>query len=43
VRLALPARGEADASGYAEHAVDPEIAARLWALSEKLGGERFSF
>jgi NAD(P)-dependent dehydrogenase (short-subunit alcohol dehydrogenase family) len=43
VRLALPARGEGDASGYAEHAVDPEIAARLWAWSEKLVGERFAF
>lgn len=41
VRIALPARGENDAAGYAEHAVDPAIAAALWTLSEKLVGQSF--
>ena len=41
VRIANPSRGENDPSGYAAHAVDPEIAARLWTLSEKLVGQRF--
>jgi NAD(P)-dependent dehydrogenase (short-subunit alcohol dehydrogenase family) len=43
VRLGLPTRGDADASGYAAHAVDPEIAERLWTLSEKLVRETFDF
>ena len=41
VRLANPSRAESDTAGYAAHAVDPEIAARLWTLSEKLVGQRF--
>ncbi len=43
VRIANPSGGENDPLGYAAHAVDPEIAARLWTLSEKLVGQSFSF
>lgn len=30
-------------AGYASHALDPEAAEKLWALSEKLVGQRFEF
>jgi NAD(P)-dependent dehydrogenase (short-subunit alcohol dehydrogenase family) len=43
VRIAEPARDDTPTSGVAAHAVDPEIAARLWTLSEKLVGQRFDF
>ncbi|HKC50236.1 MAG TPA: SDR family NAD(P)-dependent oxidoreductase [Myxococcota bacterium] len=43
VRIGVPVRGETDSSGYAAHALDPDIARRLWTLSEKLVGERFDF
>lgn len=42
VRISLPSRGESDPVGYAAHAVDPAIAARLWTLSEKLVRETFA-
>jgi NAD(P)-dependent dehydrogenase (short-subunit alcohol dehydrogenase family) len=36
--------GEASGTaGYADYAVDPEAAARLWGLSEELIGEKFDF
>jgi NAD(P)-dependent dehydrogenase (short-subunit alcohol dehydrogenase family) len=43
VRIAEPSRSENDASGFAAHAVDPETARRLWALSEKLVGQKFDW
>jgi NAD(P)-dependent dehydrogenase (short-subunit alcohol dehydrogenase family) len=43
VRIGLPSRGEDDAGGYDAHAVDPEIARKLWTLSEKLVRESFTF
>jgi NAD(P)-dependent dehydrogenase (short-subunit alcohol dehydrogenase family) len=43
VHIGEPMRAETDSSGYAPHAVDPAIAARLWTLSEKLVGQSFSF
>jgi hypothetical protein len=41
--LANPSRGEGDTAGCAAHAIDPEIASRLWTLSEKRVGQRFEF
>jgi len=35
--------GELETPGYVDHAVDPEAAERLWAMSEEYVGERFSF
>ena len=43
VRIANPSSGESDSSGYAAHALDPEVATRLWSLSEKLVGQSFAF
>ena len=43
VRIANPSSGANDPFGYAAHAVDPEIAASLWTLSEKLVGQSFAF
>jgi len=43
VRISEPARDESSSSGYAAHAVDPEIAKSLWTLSEKLVGQTFAF
>jgi NAD(P)-dependent dehydrogenase (short-subunit alcohol dehydrogenase family) len=43
VHIGLPSSGENATSGFAAHAVDPEIAARLWSLSEKLVGQSFAF
>jgi len=43
VRISEPSRGDSDPSGFAAHAVDPEIATRLWTLSEKLVGQTFDF
>ncbi|MEX2205235.1 MAG: SDR family NAD(P)-dependent oxidoreductase [Myxococcota bacterium] len=43
VGIANPGSGENDPFGYAAHAVDPEIAARLWTLSEKQVGQSFAF
>lgn len=41
VRIANPSEGENDPFGYAAHAVDPEIASRLWTLSESLVCQKF--
>ncbi len=43
VRIAEPMRADTDASGVAAHALDPQIAAKLWTLSEKLVGQTFDF
>jgi NAD(P)-dependent dehydrogenase (short-subunit alcohol dehydrogenase family) len=39
--IAQPASGPADSDGYLPHAVDPEAAEGLWALSEAIVGQRF--
>ena len=39
-----PDQGQGTGStGYAAYALDPELADRLWSLSEDLVGQRFAF
>jgi NAD(P)-dependent dehydrogenase (short-subunit alcohol dehydrogenase family) len=40
-RIGLPAEEAGETGGYADYAVDPENAARLWKLSEQILGEEF--
>jgi len=40
-QIAKPKVTDDQDGGYAAHAVDPESAKRLWALSERLVGESF--
>ena len=40
-QIGKPAEEAGDAGGYAEWAVDPQSATRLWKISEDLIGEKF--
>lgn len=42
-QISIPISSDEDELGFATYARDPESARRLWALSEQLVGEQFSF